>query len=100
MKIWLDDLREAPEGYVWVKNYEKFYYFLTQSAAKIEHISFDHDLGDNVPTGYDCAKLIEIGAYEGSIPRLTWNIHSANPSGEKNIRLALEQAENFWNTLD
>jgi hypothetical protein len=102
MKIWLDDqiddkacpARHPPDGFVGINN---------ANAALIEiykgivtHIDFDHDLGDNTPTGYDVARAIEELAFAGLIPRLTWSIHSANPVGRKRIEMAMRSADRFW----
>ena len=52
-------------------------------------ISFDHDLGDNQPTGYDIAKhianLIMNAEYELD-PEFSILVHSKNPVGAENIR--------------
>jgi hypothetical protein len=52
-------------------------------------ISFDHDLGDNQPTGYDIAKriadLIMNAQYELD-PEFLVLVHSKNPVGAENIR--------------
>jgi hypothetical protein len=58
-------------------------------------ISFDHDLGDNTPTGYDIAKrlseLIMNAKYE--IPEnFQFYVHSKNPVGKQNI-------ENYMNNF-
>lgn len=57
------------------------------------YISFDHDLGDNCPTGFDFAKwLVEqelSGTYQFS-QNFHFNVHSANPVGKKNIEGYLE----------
>lgn len=52
-----------------------------------EYISFDHDLGDGVPTGYDFAKwLVEYDMETGLMPdNFEYNVHSANPVGGANI---------------
>jgi len=51
-----------------------------------DEISFDHDLGDGVPSGMGCAKwLVET---ERPVPRFT--VHSANPPGRMNILSLLE----------
>lgn len=53
------------------------------------YISFDHDLGDNVPTGYDIAKLIVDRSLDGTldISKIKQiNVHSANSVGAENIR--------------
>lgn len=50
------------------------------------HVDFDHDLGEDVPTGYDFAKfLVEYHLEYNIVPTLTWSIHSQNPVGRENI---------------
>lgn len=51
-------------------------------------VSFDHDLGDNEPTGYDIAKwMVDVdlsGAY--TFPDdFDFYVHSQNPIGKRNI---------------
>ena len=60
------------------------------------HISFDHDLGDNRLSGYDLAKWVERRAHLNQIKRITWDIHSANPVGRKNIEMAMSNADKYW----
>lgn len=51
-------------------------------------ISFDHDLGDNTPTGYDIAKNISNLIMDGGhkIPdKFQYLVHSKNPIGKTNI---------------
>lgn len=64
------------------------------------HISFDHDLGYNVPTGYDFAKWIVESVLDGDleIPEgFTFEVHSMNPVGKKNIYMLIK---NFLSQLD
>jgi hypothetical protein len=52
-------------------------------------ISFDHDLGDNEPTGYDILKwMIEMDMDNViTIPEdFDFFVHSKNPIGERNIK--------------
>ena len=93
MKIWLDDMRHPPEGYVPTKSV--LWAARQIRMSRVEHISFDHDLG--LPfTGYTLACLIEKWAMLSLIPRMTWAIHSANPVGRGNIVRAMKSAERFW----
>lgn len=115
MKVWLDDIRNPPdESWVWAKNV--WYVIGLLITGNVEHISFDHDLGwDNTKDdawnqqndGYYLAKTIERYAYEDTqnlhtwhLPPLSWDIHSSNPVGRKNIEMAMKSAERFWNTTD
>ena len=57
-----------------------------------KHISFDHDLGDNAPTGYDLVKWLTENDMDNkfSIDNLDYYVHSANPVGKKNIEGLLD----------
>lgn len=102
MKIWLDDqindkdcpARHTPEGFVGIDNADEAIKLI--ESGDVDYISFDHDLGDNVKTGYDVAIAIEELAYFKKIGKIEWDIHSANPVGAKNIHNAMKSAERFW----
>lgn len=117
--LWLDDLRnpyinteqKVPIGYdiiEWVKNFGEFVHYIKQNGLP-DCISFDHDLGDDVEqcnveilsswfnidenreyTGMDCAKFIIDYCLDNSVNMVKYNIHSANPSGAKNIQSLLD----------
>lgn len=55
-------------------------------------VSFDHDLGDQVPTGKDFANwLVERDLDRGDMPEdFEFRVHSRNPAGARNIRGLLE----------
>ena len=46
MKIWLDDIRPAPEGYVWCKSVNSAKSVIESAKEPISLIDCDHDLGD------------------------------------------------------
>jgi hypothetical protein len=62
-----------------------------------DEISFDHDLGENTKTGYDCAKWICEYCWTNGLPIPNWNVHSANPVGRDNI---IQLMENFEKKLN
>ncbi len=97
MKIWLDDTREMPKGFdVWCKTADEAWKIIVKDSPD-NFISFDHDLGGKY-TGYDVAKLIEAGAFQGwLINPVKWEIHSQNPVGRENIKMAMNAADKFWN---
>jgi hypothetical protein len=103
MRIWIDDMRKMPKGYdVHVHNYKEAKKLIDADCYTddyIEHISFDHDLGED-KTGYDIARLIEKYAFKGLIPRMTWEVHSMNPVGASNITKAMKNAERYWDKND
>lgn len=105
MKLWLDDQindpntpeRHTPTGYVGSSSVLETCRLIKE--GKVEHISFDHDLGDlwiQRKGGYTVAKYIEKLAFEGKIKRISWDIHSANPVGRDNIIRAMQSADRYW----
>ena len=66
-KIWLDDNRQAPKNWLWVKTAQE----AIDAIAKYKptHVSLDNDLGDIsiVGEGYHVAQFIEQGAYYGIV---------------------------------
>ena len=81
--LWIDDMRPAPEDYYWCKDYNtaiKVIKFYTLFGRGINHISFDHDLGEE-KSGYDIAKYL----VENQIDIKCFSVHSMNPVGRNNI---------------
>lgn len=88
MKIWLDDAREAPSGYIWVKNLEELKKLLEDKLEPIEIMDFDHDLGMDEkgnlePDGYMIIKWL-FESHPKRYPQKI-NVHSQNPVGKDNI---------------
>ena len=80
-KLYLDDIRSPPDSsWIVVRSHDEFVAWI-QTHGTPDEISFDHDLGDGVPTGMDCAKWI----VESERPLLRFTVHSANPPGRANI---------------
>lgn len=98
MKLWLDDIRPMPDDFdIWAKTAKEAYQYI--DTGKVRYISFDHDLGDG-ETGYDVAVYIEMRAFNNDIPRIEWNVHSANPVGRENIIFAMKNADKFWSEYE
>lgn len=103
MKLWLDDVRPAPNGYRWCKsvneaketilNHELFY---KASGGKtpyhVEVIDVDHDAGDFVNAGGDYIKLLDWLEETGRDYPI--RIHSMNPVGVENMRRIIQR--NGW----
>lgn len=45
MKIWLDDIRPSPKGYMWCKSVNQVIWLIQTTIEDIEVIDCDHDLG-------------------------------------------------------
>jgi hypothetical protein len=95
MKIWLDDVRLKPAEFdVHCETVEQALMLI--NGGHVTHISFDHDLGEDEPTGYNLARIIEEKAFFGKLKRFTWEVHSANPVGAAHIVAAMTNAVTFW----
>lgn len=91
VKIWLDDLREAPEGYVLYKSVNECkegILSFEQNGIEIEVIDCDHDLGDYFPDSGDGISLID-WLTERDIMYPT-AFHTANPVGRANMQRAID----------
>jgi len=90
MKVYLDDERIAPEGWVQVRWPDEAIKLL--QAGTVSHLSLDHDLGDDQRgTGYDVLLWIEQEvALHNFAPLAEINVHSANPAGRKRMLAAIE----------
>jgi hypothetical protein len=90
MKVYLDDERIAPDGWVQVRWPEEAIRLL--QTGSVTHISLDHDLGDDTRgTGYDVLLWIEEAAVLRNFnPPKFIEIHSANPAGKLRMLAAIE----------
>ena len=107
MKLWIDDVRPAPEGYVWCKsvweaqstiNYAEWFckaYPNTKHKSSIELIDIDHDAGDYASDGGDYIRLLDW--FEETGRNYPIRIHSANPVGVANMRRIIER--NGWKEI-
>lgn len=79
MKIFLDDDRKAPDGWVqarWPEDVEQ----LLQT-GEVTHLSIDHDLGDDQRgTGYDVLLWVEKEAVLNGFVPPEITKHTANPA--------------------
>ena len=100
MKLWIDDVRPAPEGYVWCKsvNDAKYQLMMSEDAyhseltGRVELIDIDHDAGDFVSDGGDYIKLLDWLEETGR--NYPIHIHSMNPVGVENMRRIIQR--NGW----
>ena len=115
MKLWIDDCRPAPEGYVWVKTVGEAIYEIRRyhreydccweyyilgycdretlerrlEVWKIEEISCDNDLGEYEHEGYKLLDWLEAVGYNFPI-----HIHTSNPVARERMRAIIER--NGW----
>jgi len=106
MKLWIDDVREAPHGYDWCKSVNETietiklirsitaYWPSTGEVRKvdIEVIDIDHDAGDYASDGGDYIKILDW--LEENNYNYPIHIHSMNPVGISNMRAIIQK--NNW----
>ena len=106
MKLWIDDVRPAPAGYVeWahivneakqlILEWEEFYRRIAESLGnewEIELIDIDHDAGDYAQYGGDYIKLLDWLEETGRDYPI--RIHRQNPVGVQNMRAIIQR--NGW----
>ena len=114
MKLWVDDVRPAPEGYVWCKSVEEAKRAITQAQSKyvrscidgspdhslhIDIIDLDHDAGDYASDGGDYIELLNWleWLYDGRGTGTQFHIHSMNPVGVENMRRIIQR--NGWKEI-
>ena len=110
MKLWIDDVRQAPNMYVWIKSVDEAkecIEFLEEQLAKvstelrrysrnnIEIIDIDHDAGDYSRFGGDYIRLLDWLEETGR--NYPIHLHSMNPAGVANMRAIIER--NGWTEI-
>ena len=100
MKIYLDDVREAPEGWILIRSGESLMAILRAQEGKIDALSLDHDLGEGKKSGYEVLKWMEAQVFlYGYRPPKEILIHSDNPVGRKNMKAAIESIYKYAKKL-
>lgn len=91
MKIWLDDIRSAPDGFICCKSVNDAKRVIKHAKEPISLIDCDHDLGDFAYDGGDGIKLLDWLAETGRFYPV--RIHTMNPVGRENMLRLLER---YW----
>ena len=102
MKLWIDDVRPAPEGYFWCKSVNEAKRVIIEYSDKldfdmniidmIELIDIDHDAGDYAKDGGDYIRLLDWLEETGR--NYPIHIHSMNVVGVANMRAIIKR--NGW----
>jgi hypothetical protein len=98
VKLYLDDIRDTPEG--WVRCFwpEEVINFLVKNPGEVSDISLDHDLGEiDGRTGYDVVLWIQeqvfLGLWAHEIPNIV--CHSDNGPGRQGIQTGIEAIHRY-----
>ena len=111
MKIWVDDVRPAPVGYVWCKSTYEALRVIRANKSDIETIDLDHDAGEYVYDGGDFINVLNelerlsrpLNKVNGIPFHSNWHfwcqgikfrLHSMNPVGVQNMRAIIQK--NGW----
>ena len=115
MKLWIDDVRPAPEGYIWVKSVNETWDIINSCYARdffedeIEciEISLDHDASNKYFNyGGDYIEILNKLEYCANTSvdwdqyirkYIVFHIHSANPVGVENMRRIIRK--NGWKEI-
>ncbi len=95
IKIWLDDVRKAPEGYCHCRSVNEAIKKIIECEkeyAVIDEINCDHDLGDYASDGGDGIKLIDWLAERKT--HYPVKLHTMNPVGRENMQREIDR---YWN---
>ena len=105
MKLWIDDVRPAPEGYVWCKSVNEAKITIEEQEKialetgfgcwLVKIINIDHDAGDYAFDGGDYIKLLVWLEETGRNYPIF--IHSMNPVGRENMRAIIQR--NGWKEI-
>lgn len=111
MKLWIDDVRPAPDGYIWARStndaiviIKTLSTFLDMVAYRIHEpqtlpwfdvIDIDHDAGDYAECGGDFINVLNY--MEEHHLKAPIHIHSMNPVGVANMRAIIEK--NGWKEI-
>jgi len=100
MKIFLDDERIAPEGWMQARWPDEVIILL--QTKEVSHLSLDHDLGDDQRgTGYDVLSWIENElVLNKRMPPAHINVHSANPAARVRMVAAIEAISRMSKLID
>lgn len=95
MKLWIDDVRPAPEGYIWIRTvYQAIDQIILREEEDypFELIDIDHDAGWFANFGGDYIRLLDWLEETGR--NYPIRIHSMNPVGVENMRRIIQK--NGW----
>lgn len=95
MRIWVDDIRIAPLGYVLARSVNAAKDIIIDAENKkidIEIIDLDHDMGDFAKDGGDAINLLDWLVERETFYPIA--MHTANPVGRANMERIINR---WWN---
>ena len=95
MRVFLDDERATPDG--WVRVYWPSEVIALLETGNVQELSLDHDLGDDERgTGYDVILWIEEAVALRSFTPPKISVHSANSSAREKMLSGIRAIEALY----
>ena len=94
MKVYLDDTRLPPPGWVLTRTIDETIALL--KTGTVIELSLDHDLSTK-ETGYEVLRWIEIKVITEDFKPPIMHVHSQNPVGKKRMESAIDSIHNVVN---
>ena len=94
IKIYVDDVRDIPEGYIGTRSVNQTIDFIKEIEShdgSIDVIDLDHDLGDYAYDGGDAIKILDFLVERETFYPIAF--HTANPVGRANMERMIRR---FW----
>lgn len=95
MKLWIDDVRMAPDGYIWAKSVYAAKEEIINSELQgtpYTLINIDHNAGEYLSEGGNYIRLLEW--FEETGRKYPIHIHAVNRAAVKNMRQIIQR--NGW----
>lgn len=95
MKLWIDDIRPAPEGYLPFRTVNDALRYIRLNSDFIEVIDLDHDAGDCAKEGGDYINILREMKRLAIVKKMDFShikfrLHSMNPVGVQNMRALIQ----------
>lgn len=95
LKLWIDDIREPLDGYIWIKSVNEAKRIIETNSFDSIIIDLDHDAGDYANDGGDYIEILNwLERMELVDDSFSFHIHSMNPVGAQNMKNIIEH--NGW----
>ena len=99
IKLYVDDVRPTPQGYVGVLTTNGACKILYECANMVEELDLDHDAGIMAACGGDYINILKelerlTRVHKMDFSHIKFRLHSANPVGVQNMRAIIEA--NGW----
>lgn len=103
MRLWIDDIRPAPEGYIWKQNVASGWATIILAHSRMEKliIDLDYDAGEYAEKHGDYIELLNLLEEKSNTNKfweeylkeyVSFHIHSMNTVGAENMRRIIRRS--------